>query len=333
MASYIEQNTSSINMDDSWKTVTRKQNKKSDQKSRLPNGDKKFVERTSNFKSVSTSLKQDNNIPFINLKKIKLDLKETRLHAKVFKYIENLLNEYNDYEAINHTLSIGVNHNDKVLAITNLFFLAVRRDKITLMQKIYDLTFLSPFDKHYLVNAYDLDYTPLYRAATNGSCKAVKLLLHWGADPLAINKNGEDIYEALNYGLTKSIADNPLIEMFERPKFMEISDFVTRWIQRSDKDDVSVDEVTIDVEIQKATGEISSNGLIDTSNNIESQIENILTSCIEDYNTDKMTKLFAEINNLISSSIITKEIISEIMSNYEDVLIEEFNTIYSTISF
>ncbi len=339
MASYTEQSTSSVNMDESWQTVTRKQYTKkeskesSDCKSRLPIGDKKFNERTSSFKT-SSGAKADSNAPFVNLKKIKLELKESRLHAKVYAYIEGLLSKYDDNEAINRTLSIGINHNDKVLAITNLFFLAVRRDKIGLMQKIHDHKFLSPADKHYIINAYDLDYTPLYRAATNGSSKAVKLLLHWGSNPLAKNRDDEDIYGALNYGLTKSIKENPLLEIFERPKFMEIHDFVTKWIQNPGNmnDFDSSDEVIIDVETSELTDEISSlsvsSGMIDTNGDICEQIETFLVSCIEDYNTDKMGKLFSEINNLVSSSTISKEKVSEIISNYEDVLIEEFSNIY-----
>lgn len=261
---------------------------------------------------------------FLNMKIIKLDINNTAIHPKVYNYITSLLSSFDDNDVIRKTLSIGISHSDKIIAIVQLFFVCVRRDKISIMQKIMDNRIISESDKHFIVNAYDRGYTPVMRAAYVGSSKAIKLLLHWGANPSPINIDGETIFDAIDAGLRDAIKANPLLEIFERPKFEEIRTYLKNVHSES-----LTNEVVIDTNLKKATIELH---ILNLNENIESQIDNLLISSVEDYNVNLLTQLFEDIKQLLTCGQLTKNVIDNIIDNYRDILQEEFPDEYAMLS-
>jgi len=313
---------------DEWKTVTgRPKYSKSDKQSQP----KKLVDKEKEKPPV-----------FLNMKMIKLDVNNTTIHPKVYNYIVNLLSCCDDNDVIYKTITIGINQTDKIMALAQLFFVCVRRDKISIMQKIMDHPIVTNSDstKHFIVNAYDRGYTPVMRAAYVGSSKAIKLLLHWGADPNPINIDGENIFDALNAGLRDAIKANPLLEIFERPKFEEIRTFLTNLHLNEevklDTHDPILEQLHKPIETNNTDNTCKQITLsvldIDGEVSIESQIDNTLISAVEDYNINLLSRLFSDIKELLNEGHLEKSIINDIIDNYRDILEDEFPEEYAQLN-
>lgn len=316
---------------DGWTTVDRR----SDQKSRTSNTTGTGAGFLSVKRPVQTQ--RSNYVPknteqkttlFVNLKQIKLCQNNTAIHAKVYNYIKGLIMTQPEPDVIRMTRSLGVSPNDKTICLTNLFFICVRQDKTSLMQRIIDS--VNDFERMYMVNAYDRKYTPIMQAAYNGSANSVKLLLTWGADVNVINVDGEDIYSATAAGVKDAIAKHPNLEIFLKPKFQEINTYIQWW--KDNMVDTPSDELTVSVMTMKVSDD-EPNKLIDTKSNIVSQIETILESCIDDSMTTVMKKLFEEINQMVKSKVIESTIIDSVIEPFRKVLELDYEDEFAALNY
>lgn len=251
-----------------------------------------------------------NNI-YANYNK-ELDLRDTNLHSKVYNHLCHILQNKQEMDIINEAYDIGFKINDKIIVLTNLFFLCIRRGRVSLMQRIIG------FVKHrcaknaneyisYIINAFDRNYTPIMRAASNCSIACIRLLLIWGADINTININGEDVFAAAKYGYEMRCKEFANYELFETKKYNETIRFIKYWKENGSilHDDLQKEE----------------HDLIDVDQNIDEQIDKILLQCLEDTNEGKLKLLFEEIANK------NIKISKEILSKYEDELKDEFPSI------
>ena len=274
---------------------------------------------------------------FLNMRMLSLDFKsDTRIHPKVYNYITDLLKRCDDTEVIRKTIMIGSSHTDKIMALAHLFFLCVRFDKISIMQRIFDHFILKPTDQQFIINAYDRDYTPIMRAAYHGSARAFKLLLHWGANPNPINIKGETVFDAMDAGLHDILATNPLLDIFERPKFQEMRTYLEKWyvgVGLSKKPSADA-EVIIDVSLEvKEDSKIDINlQVLNVNDNLEDQIDNIIAESLENYNPNKLTTLFGDIKCLLGNNYICRDAVDVIIDNYRDVLEEQFPQQYAMLN-
>lgn len=174
--------------------------------------------------------KTDKKIYYISKIK-KLDENSFNLNAKVYYYIKNLFNELiltnnkSEIEVIKEIFSIGKSRIDKIIVIGNLFYLAVRKDKLNLMQII--VSRITEEECKIIVNSFDHNYTPLMHAAYNGQVGAVKLLLIWGANSNIINKDNEDIYMCIENGLKNSVEKNKSLELLIKCRYDEINEYIS----------------------------------------------------------------------------------------------------------
>jgi hypothetical protein len=273
---------------------------------------------------------------FLNMKKTVLDINDTRIHPKVYNYIAGLFYSHDDNEVIHRTITIGINHNDKIMAIAHLFFLCVRYDKISIMQRIFDNRILKKSDQQFIINAYDRNYTPIMRAAYHGSPKAFKLLLHWGANPNPINIKGETVFNAMDAGLNDILETKPLLEIFERPKFQEMRSYLERWYANAgigEKTSIDTDIIIdVSVEINENTSISINLQILTLNDDIEDQIDIAIASSMEDYNIAKLSTLFSDIKCLLGNNYISRDAVNVIIDNYRDVLVEEFPEQYALLN-
>lgn len=258
---------------------------------------------------------------FVNLKIVKLNLNNAAVHPKVYNYIRSLILAHSEPDVIRITKSIGLSPNDKTICLTNLFFICVRQDKTALMQRIID--FVTENERLYMVNAYDRKYTPIMQAAYNGSANSVKLLLNWGADVNIINVDGEDAFSATSAGCVNQVKEHPSLEIFLKPKYQEILNYLQWWRDNKHEKDITVDEtVNTSFETEK---------IINVKLDIVSQIESCLESYIEDSRTKQMKQLFEEINSMVSEKIIDKQHISKIFDKFKEILETDYVEEYETL--
>lgn len=281
---------------------------------------------------------------FLNLKLLRLDINNTAIHPKVYNYIANVFKSNSDNDIIPKILPIGVNHNDKVVALANLFFICVRKDRTSLMQKIIDCNFLkNPIDRHFVVNAYDRGFTPIMRAAYNGSSKAIKLLLFWGADKNATNAKGETVYGALESGLNEL---DDVMKILEGHKFAEIRNFLDRWEQNVENAELCLQELSdptssntekISDNLDESSDELNIKKFkiitkCDDDQDYLQQISNLLVSYIENCNTSQLALLIEDINTLSSTSHELKEKIMAELDEYMEILQDEFSDEYEQLN-
>jgi hypothetical protein len=153
--------------------------------------------------------------PYVKLGLIKLDIKNACIHPNTYKYIRyDIVNKLkNPNDIIHQVKSIGHGDTDKILCLTNLFFICVKSDKIDMMQRIIDHFKDEKNVQNFIVNAYDRDYTPLMHATYNGCIESVKFLLSYGANIDIINKDGEDIFSATTAGLNKALTAEKVLKL------------------------------------------------------------------------------------------------------------------------
>lgn len=186
------------------------------------------------------SLGKNNNDVYVNMKIIKLDRSiPTNVHPRVYNHIKTLFATKTIMNAIHDVEKVGTNTNDKIICLTNLFFLAVRQDKMDAMQTILDHV-----DKRYgnqfidyIVNSYDRLYTPLMHAAYNLSSKSVKCLITCGADIDAKNIDGESVYEAAESGYNDMLEKNDDMVIFYGQKYKDIISFIDVWKKKENEDE------------------------------------------------------------------------------------------------
>jgi hypothetical protein len=265
---------------------------------------------------------------YVNLSLIKLDRNNTKIHPKAYNYIKSLILTHPEPEVIRITKAIGVNHFDKIVCLTNLFFICVRQDKTSLMQRIIES--VSQIEKVFMVNANDREYTPIMHAAYNGSANSIKYLIHWGADINIVNKDGENVFSAADAGLKDEIVKFPSLELFLRPKFQEIKNHL-EWCKTNTEDFNFDDSSTNSTVSQMKSSDETVSTLINPKENIQEQFVDILRSCIDDCRSSTMIKLFNEVNKLVTDKLIDKKIVIDTLVEFRDILAEEYEDEFSTL--
>lgn len=278
----------------------------------------------------NASSPQDRKPPILNLKIHTLTPTCTEILPYVYNYIRTLLSKYNDYDVIKYTISIAKSHNDKIIALANLFYICVRQNKITTI--IFIFREFSESEKLFVVNSYDRAYTPIMHAAYDGSYDAVRLLITYKADINITNINNEDIRSAALEGYKSSIARLISIEqesrsIFIKPKYDKIIELIDNIRNNTLSDDINLNEFKFD----KKTSNSFEYKIINIAEDIFKQLTTIIVHCIEDCNTTIMCKLFVEINNLIIDKLINKDEIQLFINKYKDELIEEYPEEYSIL--
>ncbi len=292
--------------------------KKSDDKGFKKSDDKGFKKR------------ENTNQVFINTGIVRFDVNKASVHPKVYNYIKDVFKTKSSLESIHAVMNIGVSRLDKIIGLANLFFLAVRGDKIAIMQNIIDM--VQRGERQFIVNAYDRKYTPIMQAAYNGCDQSVKLLLIWGADTKQINCDGEDVFTAAQSGMEMMIQNHPSMEILIEAKFKKITDFISSWDPTFSDDIEQKDQPSIAVAAASSTDEVSYEyNLINPSDDIVSQFTEILESCIEDCNNVTMKKLFDDINNLIVNGFDIEKIRPIIEENRE-YLEDDFSAEFSLLA-
>ena len=324
-------------VDAEWNVVSKKQYKPKTQSDSMSRQKSSFRPPTQRTSDKTSTQKTDEKPPvFLNMKRLSLDINDTKIHPKVYNYITSLLNSHDDTEVIRMTIMIGISHTDKVMAVAHLFFLCVRYDKISIMQRIFDHPILKPVDQQFIINAYDRDYAPIMRAAYHGSPKAFKLLLHWGANPNPVNIKGETVFNAIDAGLHDILEAKPLLEIFERPKFQEMRTYLERWYANAEicKKPSADADVIIDVSVEvKENPNIDINlQVLNVNGNLEDQIDIAIAESLENYNANKLTTLFGDIKCLLGNNYICREAVNVIIDNYRDELEEEFPQQYAMLN-
>lgn len=235
--------------------------------------------------------------------KIKI-LKPTdfNLNSKIYYYVKNIFMdiEKNDHEIINEVPRIGCTKIDKLILTTNLFFLAVRKDKINIMQEIINR--VNDADKMIIVNAYDHNYTPIMHAAYNGQVGAVKLLLIWGADKNVINKEGEDIFKCIETGLEVAINKNKELEILIKDRYDEIYNFIINW-ETSSKQNKLTDYETYEDSKPSA---------------IPDNIEECIIEYIDEGKFKEFMDLVESIKLIISNRTDIRDILNKLKESIED---------------
>ena len=232
-----------------------------------------------------------------------------------------------EIDIINEAFDIGLRINDKIIVLANLFFLCVRKGRVSLMQRI--ITFIKTrcnknADEYisFIINAFDRNYTPIMRAASNCSVACLRLLLIWGADVNAVNINGEDVFAAAKYGYDTRCKEFPDYELFETKKYKETTQFITYWKENgsllctSRGTGGTALTASEDTNIQKNKEE-----LINTDKNIDEQIDQIILQCLEDTNEYKLKLLLEELEQKKIQMPIN------IKNKYAHEIEEEFPTI------
>ena len=300
--------------------------KKSDDKGFKKSDDKGF--KKSDDKGFKKH--ENTNQVFINSGIVRFDVNKASVHPKVYNYIKDVFKTKSSLESIHAVMNIGVSRLDKIIGLANLFFLAVRGDKIAIMQNIIDM--VQRGERQFIVNAYDRKYTPIMQAAYNGCDQSVKLLLIWGADTKQINCDGEDVFSAAQSGMEMMIQNHPSMEILIEAKFKKITDFISSWDPTFSDDIEQKDQPSIAVAAASSTDEVSYEyNLINPSDDIVSQFTEILESCIEDCNNVTMKKLFDDINNLIVNGFDIEKIRPIIEENRE-YLEDDFSAEFSLLA-
>jgi len=241
--------------------------------------------------------KQDRKLYYAS--KIK-ELKPTdfNLNSKVYYYVKNIFMdpEKNDHEIINEVPKIGCTKIDKLILTTNLFFFAVRKDKINIMQEIINR--VNDSDRLTIVNAYDHNYTPIMHAAYNGQVGAVKLLLIWGADKNVINKEGEDLFKCIETGMELAINKNKSLEILIKDRYDEIYNFIINW--------ESTDKPSKLDPVDKKPAAIPDN------------LEECIIEYIDEGKFEDFMKLVESIKLLLSDRSDIREILNKLQESIED---------------
>ena len=291
--------------------------------------DKTFKKDDRTFKKDDRTRENTNQV-FINSGTVRYDINKASVHPKVYNYIKDVFKSKSPLEGIHAVMNIGVSRIDKIIGLANLFFLAVRGDKIAIMQNIIDM--VQRGERQFIANAYDRKYSPIMQAAYNGCDQSVKLLLIWGADTKQINCDGEDVFSAAQSGMEMMIQNHPSMEILIEAKFKKITDFITSWDPTfsDDFDNPESDSVFVSASalasVPTSIDEVSYEyKLINPSDDIVPQFTEILGSCIDDCNNITMKKLFDDINNLIVNGFDIEKIRSVIEENRE-CLEEDFST-------
>jgi len=278
-------------------------------------------------------------IPFVNLKQVNLDPKNTKIHKNTYKYISSCLfdnSNYNEHEIITLTKKIGTSKNDKIICLANLFSIAIKSDRISLMQRIMDEYKDCKETQKFIVNAYNKDYTPLMRAAYNGSIESVKFLLGYGADIKIINIENEDIFSATKVGLVEKIKAKPHLKLLITNKYKEIYEYLSWW----NKSDTTIEMRMASVKIEDYKSlkhkqvvkpvefKMPENSLLNIAYNIYEQIDEFIESYVEATNGTKMEKLFNEINLLLEHNIIQVDKTKVVIDKYIKDLTSDFDDIF-----
>ena len=297
--------------------------------------DKTFKKDDRTFKKDDRTRENTNQV-FINSGTVRYDINKASVHPKVYNYIKDVFKSKSPLEGIHAVMNIGVSRIDKIIGLANLFFLAVRGDKIAIMQNIIDM--VQRGERQFIANAYDRKYSPIMQAAYNGCDQSVKLLLIWGADTKQINCDGEDVFSAAQSGMEMMIQNHPSMEILIEAKFKKITDFITSWDPTfsDDFDNPESDSVFVSASalasVPTSIDEVSYEyKLINPSDDIVPQFTEILGSCIDDCNNITMKKLFDDINNLIVNGFDIEKIRSVIEENRE-CLEEDFSTEFSLLA-
>lgn len=254
-------------------------------------------------------LKPENKKLYFASKIKALKSTDFNLNSKIYYYVKNIFmdQEKNDHEIINEVIKIGCTKIDKLILITNLFFLSVRKDKISIMQEIINK--VSDSDRLTIVNAYDHNYTPIMHAAYNGQVGAVKLLLIWGADKNIINKEGEDIFKCIETGMEVAINKNKSLEILIKDRYDEIYNYIINW---SSNDSNKLDIISEDNNDKKVS-------------KIPDNLEECIIEYIDEGNYNEFMKLVENINLQIKN----KPEIREILNKLRELIEEEMPKINS----
>jgi hypothetical protein len=262
-----------------------------------------------------------NNI-YANFKRDVLDIHNASINPRIYNYLNYIFDKKQEIDIIRDANHIGYKVNDKILVLTNLFFLCARKNRVSLMQRI--VTHIKEYYPknnqeyiNFMINAYDRGNTPLMHAAYNGSISCLKILLIWGANINEINSYNEDIVSAANNGLAARIKENPTYELFENKKYQEVITFIDHWKMNGHQ---LMLELNAEMKFQLPNSE--KKGKIDPSTDIQGQIDRLLLTYIENSNGNLMKELFEEISS--NKYIIDKSIIKK----YQEDLIEDFEDIY-----
>ena len=298
--------------------------------------DRTFRKDDRTFKKDNRTFKKDDrnrentNQVFINSGTVRYDINKASVHPKVYNYIKDVFKSKSPLEGIHAVMNIGVSRIDKIIGLANLFFLAVRGDKIAIMQNIIDM--VQRGERQFIANAYDRKYSPIMQAAYNGCDQSVKLLLIWGADTKQINCDGEDVFSAAQSGMEMMIKNHPSMEILIEAKFKKITDFITSWDPTFSDDFDNQESDFVSASVPTSIDEVSYEyKLINPSDDIVPQFTEILGSCIDDCNNITMKKLFDDINNLIVNGFDIEKIRSVIEENRE-CLEEDFSTEFSMLA-
>jgi len=283
---------------------------------------------------------QNTNDVYINTKLMRYDTDKCIVHPKVYGYIKNQFEKSSEYDAIRNVMNIGISRIDKMIGIANLFFLAVRRDKISIMERIID--HIESGERKFIVNSYDRKYTPIMQASYNGCDQSIRLLLIWGADINQINCDGEDVFSAAEAGKRAMIERHPSMELLIEPKYQRIIDYMNQW-----KEDELLEKTKTETETETETetdivsivSRETMNRRIDTEidtydytminpeQDIEIQFTEIMNNCIDDCNIETFKLLIKDINNLVKRGYdqtkidnIIEENKSYILEEYPDIL-------------
>ena len=279
---------------------------------------------------------------------IRLKSTDTKINGKIHSYIKTLSTVLsNENEIIRMTKAIGHSENDKLICLANLFFICVRRDRTSLMQRIVDSLSKDNIKEelNFIVNGNDLNYTPIMRAAYHGSVNSIKLLLPWGSDINFINCDGEDIVSATEAGLRDTLLANQkngnlnFAEIFDVQRYHDIKEYINFWNENKnnpDREELFFDLITKDETFDETKDDTTNEtkkkyNILNTNENLSEQIETKLQDYIENSNIQKMTDLFLDINELIKDNLIDKIDINQIIEQYREILMDEYDNEFKVL--
>jgi hypothetical protein len=258
---------------------------------------------------------RDGNIIYANYNRT-LDVNNTIIHSKIYNYLKQILISKQETNIINDAYNIGFKINDKILILANLFYLCVRNERISLMQRIIQFVkskFHNDADQYisFIINGYDRNYTPMMRAANKCSLQSMRLLLVWGANIHCINPNGEDVLAAAKYGYETRCNNFPEYEIFETKKYNEITKFIAEY--KTELNNTIENELIIE------------SNILNNNDDIDQQVETIIIECLENTNEYKLIKFFEELkqNNIKVPLTIISKYEQEIASEFTPELLEK----------